>query len=49
MGNETMYHLQGDLRVRVPNNAGATPEYAVGAVVGLHVPVGAVQPLEDAS
>ena len=49
MGNETMYHLQSDLRVRVPNNAGAMPEYTVGAAVGLTVPLSAVQPLEDAS
>ncbi len=49
MGNETMYHLEGDMRVRVPNNAGATPQYALGAEVGLVVPLSAVQPLEDAS
>ena len=49
MGNETMYHLIGNLRVRVPNNAGAAAEYTVGAEVGVHVPLSAVQPLEDAS
>ncbi len=49
MGNDTMYHLANDVRVRVPNNAGAMPEYALGAEVGLVVPLAAVQPLEDAS
>ena len=49
MGNETMYHLTDNLRVRVPNNAGARADHAVGAEVGLIVPLSAVQPLEDAS
>ena len=49
MGNETMYHLSGSLRVRVPNNAGAAAAHRVGDEVGLIVPLVAVQPLEDAS
>jgi spermidine/putrescine transport system ATP-binding protein len=49
MGNDTMYHLANDVRVRVPNNAGANPAYRIGAEVGLIVPLAAVQPLEDAS
>ena len=49
MGNDTMYHLSNDVRVRVPYDTGATPGYRIGAEVGLIVPREAVQPLEDAS
>ena len=49
MGNDTMYHLTHNLRVRVPNAGGSGAEFAPGAEVGLCVPVSAVQILEDAS
>jgi spermidine/putrescine transport system ATP-binding protein len=49
MGNDTMYHLVDGVRARVPNASGATARFAPGAEVGVHVPLSAVQMLEDAS
>lgn len=49
MGNDTMYHLSNDVRVRVPNDTGATSGYRVGAEVGLIVSREAVQQIEDTS
>jgi spermidine/putrescine transport system ATP-binding protein len=49
MGNETMFHIADQLRVRVPNTRGASLPHRVGDTVGVIVPPDAVQPLEDAS